>query len=199
MKVMIHTLHLYMIGDPPPSSGGQQKHVYVCISSYSSHFSRGPVGWENLGTHHRQDSCCCQKEPFSIDKSKDRNSNMHDFWRAKILEQKNKLQTIPKTNNEKNRYFMPNFFSWLEAKLPYIMLWSNLCLGDLRRFNSNYHFSIAFISGNTFLIVNRMNASAEQFFNMKKANKAELQLILNQFILKCWEDNRGLRRQFYNK
>ena len=60
---MIHTLHLYMIGDhPPPSSGGQQKHVYVCISSY---FSRGPAGWENLGTHHRQDSCCCQKEPHS--------------------------------------------------------------------------------------------------------------------------------------
>lgn len=34
---------------------------------------------------------------------------------------------------------------------------------------------------------------------MEKANKAELQLALNQFILKCWEDYRGLRRQFYNE
>ena len=62
-----HTTSTYNRGPPipPPSSGGQQKHVYVCISSYSSHFSRGPAGWENLGTHHRQDSCCCQKEPHS--------------------------------------------------------------------------------------------------------------------------------------
>ncbi len=34
---------------------------------------------------------------------------------------------------------------------------------------------------------------------MKKANKNDLGLPLNKFIKKCWEDNRGLRRQFYNE
>ena len=60
-----HTTSIYNRGPPPLSSGGQQKNVYVWISSYSSYFSRGPGGWENLGTHHRQGSCCFQKELHS--------------------------------------------------------------------------------------------------------------------------------------
>ncbi len=49
------------------------------------------------------------KEHFYIDKSKDRDSNMHDFWRAKILEQKNKLQTIPKKKTKKQEFYAKIF------------------------------------------------------------------------------------------
>ncbi len=136
------------------------------------------------------------KEPSFVNNKNDSRSLMHDFWQAEISQRKDELSIIPKTSNEKNRYFMPNFFTWLEAKLPFITLWSNLCLGDLRRFNSSYNFKIPSISGNTFLTGNRTNASAEQFFNMKKANKSDLGLPLNKFIKKCWEDNKGLLVNF---
>ena len=35
-----------------------------------------------------------------------------------------------------------------------------------------------------------------KLFSVKKIDKTKLQLLVDEFVLKCWEDNQGLRRQF---
>ena len=51
----------------------------------------------------------------------------------------------------------------------------------------------------TFLNVDTTNAYAEHFFNIKKIDKGNLKMPMHKFIKKCWEDQRGLRRQFLNE
>ncbi len=100
----------------------------------------------------------------------------YSFWEhsfCQICQSKDKLSIIPKTTDEGHCYFTPNVLAWLESKQPFITLWSNLCLGDIRRFNSSYN-SIHKWQDN--LTGNETGTSTEQFFNMKKVNKSDFGL-----------------------
>ena len=92
---------------------------------------------------------------------------------------------------------MPLYFEWLK-KVSFITLWSNLCLGNLQRFNCRYYYKFSAVLGRTIADANQTNAIVEHFFSLKKNDRFKLQLPLPKFIEKCWEDNRGLRRQFVN-
>ena len=59
-------------------------------------------------------------------------------------------------STDAKKYYMPNFCKWLHEKLLYITLWSNLCLGDLQRFNPEYD--------DCKLPETKTNSVAEQFF-----------------------------------
>eukprot|EP00794_Sanderia_malayensis_P011724 gene11724-12945_t len=67
------------------------------------------------------------------------NSSMHEFWRsqfetfAKHDSDHVKTTTSEEESFEQNRYYMSAYFEWLKKKLPFITLWGNLCLGDLKR------------------------------------------------------------------
>ena len=101
-------------------------------------------------------------------------------------------------DNQSNRYYMPKYLNWLKKKLPFITLWGNFCLGDLKRYNESYDYSLPKCLGKTIIDANRMNATVEHFFTLKKSNPLELRLPLPEFIEKCWKDNKGLRKQFIN-
>ena len=85
---------------------------------------------------------------------------------------------------QKNRYFMPEYFKWLRAKLPYLPFWSGICLGDQSRHSSNYTKNKTADGPRTFLGRNTTNAYAEQFFSMEMKNKGGLKLPIVQFVRK---------------
>ena len=87
-----------------------------------------------------------------------------------------------------NRYYMPNYSKWLHEKLTYIIPWSNLCLGDLQRFNPEYY--------DCKLPETKTNSVAEPFFCLKKRNRNNVKQLIVYFISKSWHNNRGLQRQF---
>lgn len=123
-------------------------------------------------------------------------SQMHAFWNSRIGRIDIVCSQSESKELELNRYFMPDFCSWLEDKLPYITLWSNLCIGDLKRHNEEYDYVLPILNKNTIANNNTTNAVAENFFSLKKRNKSNLKLSLADFIRKCWKDNRSLGRQF---
>ena len=137
------------------------------------------------------------------DGSSDRNdietqpvSRFKNYWVEKKANVQIEANYGRETNPGLNRYFMPAVWNWLNAKLPYISLWSNICLGNLNRFNSDYRCSYPEITTNNINVNNNTNAIAETFFSSKKRNKTCLKMPLPKFIRKCWEENRGLGRQF---
>ncbi len=83
-----------------------------------------------------------------------------------------------------------------EKKLPFIVLWGNLLLGDLRRYNPSYNFQLPDAYGKTIADQNKTNATVEQFFNLKKKDRLKERLQLHEFIKKSYKDNLGIRRQF---
>ena len=135
---------------------------------------------------------------------------MHNFWHKKFdnfrLEELREFELKQDTNSnndlknqfEINKYYMPTYFQWLKKKLPHINIWSNLCLGDLNRYNEGYNYRLPRVLGRSIADANRTDATVEHFFSLKKNNPCKLRLPLGDFIQKCWEDNRGLRRQFIN-
>ena len=38
----------------------------------------------------------------------------------------------------RNRCYMPDYYKWMQAKLPYIAFWSNIFLGDQSRHSKKY-------------------------------------------------------------
>ena len=74
-------------------------------------------------------------------------------------------------------------------------MWSNMCLGDLKRHNSEYTFSLPNLEGRTVATKNATTGKVEQFFDIKKKNGTELKFQILDFIQKCWNYNRALRRQ----
>ena len=101
-------------------------------------------------------------------------------------------------NLECTRYYMPLNFDWLKKKVPFINLWSNLCLGDLKRFIYRYNYKLPAVLCRSIADSNQINATVEHFFSLKKNDRLKLQQPLPQCIEKCRQDNRGLRRQFLN-
>ena len=84
---------------------------------------------------------------------------------------------------------MPDYCSWLDDKLPYITLWSNLCISNLNRHNEDYNYVLPTLNGNTIANNNTTNAVAENICSLKKRNRSNLKLSLADFIRKCWKDN----------
>ena len=123
-------------------------------------------------------------------------SRFKDYWNEKMANVQIETDYGGGGNPGLNRYFMPEIWTWLNEKLPYISLWSNICLGDLNRFNSEYQCSYPEMTTNNINVSNNTNAMAETFFSLKKRNKTRLKMPLPNFIRKCWEENRGLGRQF---
>ena len=82
-----------------------------------------------------------------------------------------------------NRCFMPDYCSWLDDKLPYITLWSNLCISDLNRHNKDYDYVLPALSRNTIANNNTMNAVAENICSLKKHNRSNLKLSLADSML----------------
>ena len=94
---------------------------------------------------------------------------------------------------------MPNFFGWVEAKLPYIALWSNLCLGDLSRFNDSYQEICSPEDINSICDERRTNVTVEEFFTIKKQDTKKLKVPVNDFVQVCYEGSNGLMRQFISQ
>ena len=114
-------------------------------------------------------------------------SEMHKYWESILEKIGHKVTEDKGPEKSLNRYYLPFYCDWLHSKLPHITLWSNLCLGDLNKYNKEYRCSIPDVTS---------NAVAEQFFSIKKRNKQNLALPLANFIRKCYNDNKGLQRQF---
>ena len=81
---------------------------------------------------------------------------------------------VDDNEQEANRYFMPEYLAWLRSKLPYIALWSMLCVGDMRRYNHEYDIQVPPSNARNFMDENTTNAYAEQFFSMKRKTSASL-------------------------
>ena len=75
-----------------------------------------------------------------------------------------------------NKYFMPNFFGWVKAKLPNIALWSNLRLGDLSRFNDTYKEICSPEDEYSICDERRTNVTAEEFFTIKKQDTKKIKI-----------------------
>ena len=50
-----------------------------------------------------------------------------------------------------------------KKKLPYINMWGNLCLGDLKRFTRAHNYRLPKSVGKTYADANKTNATAELF------------------------------------
>eukprot|EP00112_Aurelia_sp_Birch-Aquarium-sp1_P001567 Seg1170.1 transcript_id=Seg1170.1/GoldUCD/mRNA.D3Y31 product="hypothetical protein" protein_id=Seg1170.1/GoldUCD/D3Y31 len=123
-------------------------------------------------------------------------SQLKNYWEEKIGKVQIEVDNGRGCNPGLNRYFMPEVWTWLNAKLPYISLWSNICLENLNRFNPDYQCTYPEMTTNNINVNKNTNAIVETFFSLKKRNKTRLKLPLPNFIRKCWEENRGLGRQF---
>ena len=118
-------------------------------------------------------------------------SQMHAYWTSQIS--RINVDCDPSENEEigLNRYFMPDYCSWLDDKLPYITLWSNLCISNLNRHNKDYNYVLPALNRNIIANNNTTNAIAENICSLKKRNRSNLKLSLADFIRKCWNDNRS--------
>ena len=127
--------------------------------------------------------------------------SVKQFW-EKELELIRKTNKIEESSEDTNKYFMPRYFEYVVKNyLPSCLLWSNLLLGDLTRYNDE----IAAISNlspissvRNYLKDNRTNGEVEDFFRIKKkcSFKGRRHLRLDTFIGENWKDNLALQREF---
>ncbi len=81
-----------------------------------------------------------------------------------------------------------DFCTWLEEKLPYITMWSNLYHGELHCHNNKHECKLPRINKHTIYNNNTTNVIAETFFCLKTCDHTNLKLSLSLcgFISKCW-------------
>eukprot|EP00112_Aurelia_sp_Birch-Aquarium-sp1_P007867 Seg1859.4 transcript_id=Seg1859.4/GoldUCD/mRNA.D3Y31 product="Histone lysine demethylase PHF8" protein_id=Seg1859.4/GoldUCD/D3Y31 len=126
-------------------------------------------------------------------------ANINVFWNRCIQNSLHKTVTkLPFTEAPiLNIYHNPMYFKYLrEKKLPTVTLWTNLCLGDLSRFNEIYDIRAPTTAARSIRTQNRTSGQIEGFFSVLKRDVSALKLPLDHFVGRLWSNHKGLRRQY---
>ena len=97
-----------------------------------------------------------------------------------------------------NKLYHPAYFEYLESKkLPTVTLWTNVCIGDLSRFNTDYHVRTPHLhKAKNFHVQNKTSGQVEGLFSVMKRNPECHKLPLDHFVRHQWDSHKGLQRQF---
>eukprot|EP00112_Aurelia_sp_Birch-Aquarium-sp1_P016905 Seg387.10 transcript_id=Seg387.10/GoldUCD/mRNA.D3Y31 product="hypothetical protein" protein_id=Seg387.10/GoldUCD/D3Y31 len=97
-----------------------------------------------------------------------------------------------------NKFYNPDYAEYLiSKKLPTSVLWTNVCLGDLTRFNPDYKSLFKPVSSAKDIHTqSKTSGQIEGYFSVLKRDAATLNLPVDQFVERLWTSRKGLRRQF---
>ena len=126
------------------------------------------------------------------------------YWSNSIDgDESEKYGDDPDISNESqgNKYYMPRFYQYLRnILLPQYPLWSKIVLQNLSMFPSKDYESVLQLpisTGNNIFTKNQTNATVENVFKTKKADKVKLPI--PAYIKNSWVGIKGLQRQFIEK
>ena len=86
------------------------------------------------------------------------------------------LSNEQRKESENNRYDMLKYYRLLQAKLSYIIFWSDILLGNQSCHSQNYRDAEVGKGPRNLLDCNATNAYAKQFLNLKKLDKVKLKM-----------------------
>ena len=97
-----------------------------------------------------------------------------------------------------NMYFLPKYFEeFAKLRLPFCLLWSNMLLGDLNRFSTEYAYDASHnAKAKSIFIQNSTNAYSENLYTALKRDPNQLKVPVVAFISQMWNFLSGLRRQW---
>ena len=132
---------------------------------------------------------------LSKQKKISKNSDLDEFWAQSI-------SNLPKSkitrSNVKNQFYFPAYFEdILHHKLPTATLWSGLCLGNLKRFSTNYKMDTPLSNERNSLCQNATSAQVEGYFSNLKRNQGLRQPIQN-FIQNTYTDLLWHQRRYFD-
>eukprot|EP00112_Aurelia_sp_Birch-Aquarium-sp1_P022995 Seg6690.1 transcript_id=Seg6690.1/GoldUCD/mRNA.D3Y31 product="hypothetical protein" protein_id=Seg6690.1/GoldUCD/D3Y31 len=139
------------------------------------------------------------KDEESLINTGSEEANINVFWNRCIQNSLHKTVTkLPfKEAPILNIYHNPMYFKYLrEKKLPTVTLWTNLCLGDLSRFNEIYDIRAPTTAARSIRTQNRTSGQIEGFFSVLKRDVSTLKLPLDHFVGRLCSNHKGLRRQY---
>ena len=126
-------------------------------------------------------------------------SSLAKYWENELEKVEASIAVPQKLEQlQLNRYYNPKYYDYLRnRKLPTATLWTNLCLGDLTRFNQQYECRTeAYQAAKNTSLQNKTSGQIEGLFSTLKRNSSLLKAPLDHFINRLWENLKGLRRQF---
>ena len=112
------------------------------------------------------------------------------FWEEKLKKYITNDASVSENNTvDANVYFMPAYFICLLKCLPHIALWNNILEEHLSQKMTSKKWKL-----------DRMtNANVELYFKLKKANKEDINLSVEEFILKSHESRKSNQKRFVQK
>ena len=127
-----------------------------------------------------------------------------DYWEEKVPEHTDVFENATEMLDAPiNKYHMPEFYSYLRRNLmPQFPLWSKIILQDLSVFDKESYddyLQLPQSIGTNIWIKNQTNATVENVFKMKKADKTQLKVSIPYFVEKNWKEIKGLQRQFVDE
>ena len=127
-------------------------------------------------------------------------SSLGQYWNDRLSAIKANIRAAipPRVTPVINKLYHPAYFEYLESKkLPTVTLWTNVCIGDLSRFNTDYHVRTPHLhKAKNFHIQNKTSGQVEGLFSVMKRNPECHKLPLDHFVRRQWDSHKGLQRQF---
>ena len=127
-----------------------------------------------------------------------------EYWEEKVPEHTGVLDGATEMLDAPiNKYHMPEFYSYLRRNLmPQFPLWSKIILQDLIVFDKESYddyLQLPQSIGTNIWVKDQTNATVENVFKMKKADKTQLKVSIPYFVEKNWKEIKGLQRQFVDE
>ena len=121
-----------------------------------------------------------------------------EFWKQRLT--LDTTNTDTKNESGYNKYFMPDFFAYLNKSLLTQMLyWSNILLEKSSTIQANTEKKHNLLVTNSAKINNKTSAVVENLFKHKKADKSTLNEPIIDYIKRTYQENAGLKRHFLDE
>ena len=116
-----------------------------------------------------------------------------EFWKQRLT--LDTTDTNTKNESGYNKYFMPDFFAYLnKSLLPQVPYWSNILLEKPSTIQANTEKKRNLLVINNTKINNKTNAVIENLFKHKKADTSTLNEPIIDYIKRTYQVNAGLKR-----
>eukprot|EP00794_Sanderia_malayensis_P004195 gene4195-4754_t len=153
--------------------------------------------------HDAESAVWAESEETEKSLAESKGSTLSQYW-AKELDKLKRQITKPldikiSTALPVNRLYSPRYMEYLmKSKLPTATLWTNLCLGDLTRFNAEEYKKkkVSFFIARNTDVQNKTSGQIEGLFSTMKRNVCLLKIPVDQFVRRLWDLRNGLSRQF---
>ena len=121
-----------------------------------------------------------------------------EFWKQRLT--LDTTNTDTKNESGYNKYFMPDFFAYLNKSLLTQMLyWSNILLEKSSTIQANTEKKHNLLVINSAKINNKTSVVVENLFKHKKADKPTLNEPIIDYIKRTYQENAGLKRHFLDE